>query len=89
MAQFYAGPGGFACSGHDRRTRRWQAAQVTVCLLLTTAQSSGSFLKVFDVRPPWWYERQARYRRELEPLNQVADQMNAEQADALRDQADL
>jgi metal-responsive CopG/Arc/MetJ family transcriptional regulator len=34
-------------------------------------------------------EREARYRRELALLNQYADELNAEQADVLRYQADL
>ena len=34
-------------------------------------------------------EREERYRRELALLNQLADELNAEQADALLDQADL
>ena len=34
-------------------------------------------------------EREDRYRRELELINRIADQINAEQADVLQDQADL
>jgi hypothetical protein len=34
-------------------------------------------------------EREARYRREVELLNQLSDELNTEQTDVLLDQADI